>query len=139
MHFAKKPDRAWIEQKWAEVWDALEQSGIDGDILGLVTSVAGDEGRPDVKKAVNKAKELCAGVNWGDLIKREFVIAERIAAPRPDYLLMARGAQGSGEANSSGLAAIFKQLALLSRDGEISTSKRHKVSIRPMARGRGAP
>ncbi|MDO8632506.1 MAG: hypothetical protein Q7R41_18645, partial [Phycisphaerales bacterium] len=36
VHAAKNPERAWIDKKWSEVFQALKESGIDRDVISLV-------------------------------------------------------------------------------------------------------
>ena len=90
MHFADNPERAWIEQRWEDVWDTLAESGIDKDILAIVSALGGESGQAEIQTVVDTVKEILGGVRWGDLVKREFVFAERIGKPMPEYLALVR-------------------------------------------------
>lgn len=129
MHYVHNPERQWVEEQWAKVWDALVKSGIDKDILSLVSGVAGDKGQDGIGDAVDTAKELLGRVRWGDLCKSEFVLAERIGAPFPEYLMLTRGAASTGEANAKGLASIMAHFASMSDAVQVTPSTDRGVSI----------
>lgn len=42
VHGAHNPERAWIEEEWAEVWSALKASGIDQDVISIILSAVED-------------------------------------------------------------------------------------------------
>jgi len=118
VHAAHNPERAWIEQQWAGVFDALKNSGIDRDITTLVMSALSDEDRAKAEATIEKVTKLLRGVHWGDLTKHEFLFAEGIS-PTPygyGYVFLVRGAENSGGSNSAGLVAILKEIAALSPD-----------------------
>ena len=118
LHGVDNPDRAWIEQQWVEVFDALKNSGIDRDITTLVMSALTDEDRAKAEETIQKVTSLIRGVNWGDLAKHEFLFAEGIS-PSPygyGYVAMVRGAENSGGPNAAGLVAILKEIVALNPD-----------------------
>ncbi len=129
LHFVKNPEREWLDAKEREVWRALQNSGIDKDILSLIASVAGEEERAQVEGAIAKAHELLGGVQWDTLASRELVIAERVKAPLPDWAVLARGAEGSGEANAKGLAGILGYLDSILEAVEVVAETRGNVQI----------
>jgi len=112
IHAAENPDAAWIEKKWCEVWDALASSGIDADITKLIYSALSEEDRATTQAAVEKWTELGRRVNWGDLLRKEMVFAERLSSTKIgfDYIFIAQGAEKSGEGNYAGLAALLKEI-----------------------------
>jgi len=118
VHAAHNPDRAWIEQQWSEVFDALKNSGIDRDITTLVMSALTDEDRAKADATIQRVTNLIRGVTWGDLIGKEFAFAEGITPSSSGYgyLLLARGTENSGGPNAAGLVAILKEIAALSPD-----------------------
>ncbi|MFH1108634.1 MAG: hypothetical protein V1790_05485 [Planctomycetota bacterium] len=132
VHAADNPDRAWVEQQWAEVFDALKNSGIDRDITSLVMSALTDEDRAKVDAAIQKVTSLIRGVNWGDLAKHEFLFAEGIS-PSPygyGYVAMVRGAENSGGPNAAGLVAILKEIVALSPEHlRLSESKMRDADV----------
>ncbi|MEK6674028.1 MAG: hypothetical protein AABZ47_00065 [Planctomycetota bacterium] len=111
IHYVDNPERKWIDEQWAEVWDALKASGIDKDVLGLVFGMMNEQQKGQTEAALAKAQELLGKVCWSDLVAKEVVISERIGPPVPDYVFLARGADGSGEANAKGLASILEYIA----------------------------
>lgn len=123
IHFAHNPERAWLEKEWAEVWDELAKSGVDKDLLNLVTGLLSDEDRSKTEATIKKSRELLSGVDWNALFDREVVISERIGPPLPHYALMTRGAEGSGEKNAKGLAAILEYLVSFSDKVKLEQEK----------------
>ncbi|MDO8632837.1 MAG: hypothetical protein Q7R41_20330, partial [Phycisphaerales bacterium] len=77
-----------------------------------------------------KVTALLKGVNCGDMIDNEFVFAERPGTGQFgfDYIMVARGAPGSGEANSVGLVAILKEAAS-TFGGSVNQSKLHDIDV----------
>lgn len=116
IHAVDNPDRAWIDQQWAEVFDAFKNSGIDGDITKLVMSALTDEDRAKADATIQKVTSLIRGVSWGDLIGKEFAFAEGVSPTSTGYgyVLLARGTENSGGPNAAGLVAILKEIAALS-------------------------
>lgn len=112
VHHATNPDRAWIDQKWSEVFDALKKTGVDKDLMTLVMSAVNETDRAKAKDSIDKVTNLVRGVSWSDLAKQEFAFAEGLGSAKDGYgyLLLARGAEGSAQANFAGLSAILKAL-----------------------------
>lgn len=129
IHAVENPERAWIQQQWSGVWDAFSRSGIDKDLIGLCLSLVDETDRASAEESIQRGRDLIAGVRWGDLIGREVMVAERVAAPIPDWLMMARGREGSGESNAKGLAAILAQIDSLIDAVELVTEKRNDVEV----------
>jgi len=130
IHFVENPERAWLDEKWSKVWDAFHKSGIHEDVAGLIFGSMEAADRGKVEATIAEAKGLLARVRWEDLIRREFVFAERIAPPFPSYLLIVRGAEGSGDANSKGLAAILTYLiAMTNGKAEITAKNLDDVDV----------
>lgn len=131
IHAADNPDRAWVEQQWAEVFGALKNSGIDRDITTLVMSALSDEDRAKAEATIQKVTTLVRGVNWGDLARKEFVFSEGITPTTSayGYVLLARGAENSGQMNITGLVTILKEVAALSDKIKLVESKRNDVEL----------
>jgi len=131
IHAADNPDRAWVEQQWAEVFDALKNSGIDRDITTLVMSALSDEDRAKAEATIQKVTTLVRGVSWGDLARKEFVFSEGITPTTYayGYVLLARGAENSGQMNITGLVTILKEVAALSDKIKLVESKRNDVEL----------
>ena len=129
IHAAENPERAWIEQRWAEVIDALKNSGIDRDITTLVFSVMPEDDRVKAEAAIEKVTGLIRGVSWGDLARREFVFAEGITPTTYGYgyVLLARGTENSSQGNITGLVNILKEVAALSEKIKLVESKRNEI------------
>jgi hypothetical protein len=131
LHAAYNPDRAWVEQQWAEVFDALKNSGIDRDITTLVMSALSDEDRAKAEATIQKVTTLVRGVSWGDLARKEFVFSEGITPTTSayGYVLLARGMENSGQGNITGLVTILKEVAALSNTIKLVESKRNDVEL----------
>lgn len=113
MQFANNPETAWLDERWARVWDALKNSGLDRDATSLIFSLFGDEDRLKVEAGLEKATTLLKGVHWSDLCAEEFAFAERAVPSQPmfDYMMVCRGKPGSAAQNIAGLAAVLQELA----------------------------
>ena len=131
VHHVENPERVWIQERWAEVFAAVADSGIDRDVTSMVLSLVGEESRTDVEASIDRATKLIRQVRWGDLIQREFLFAERISQTQLGgaYLLLARGAPGSGEQNFAGVTAILGEVAAMSGCAHISESSQHGVQL----------
>ncbi len=113
VHAVKNPERAWIDQQWEGVFDALAKSGIQKDLVSMVMSVIPEAKRGEAQATVDKVTTLLNGVQWGKLVENEFVFAERFAptALWIDYIFIAQNSPGSAESNFAGIAAILKEAA----------------------------
>ncbi len=129
VHGVHNPERAWIDQEWGEVWDALKQSGVHNDILEMVMSMVGTEQRVEAEAHISKVSQLLAGVRWGDLLGQEVVFARGLSLPILDPMLLARGASDSAEANTKGLVAILEYLASFSEAVSVETLQIHGVDV----------
>ncbi len=116
MHFAHNPQSEWITEEWTRVWNAFRESNVASDALKLVLSFIPDHNRQEAEAAIDKITTLLNSVAWGDLASLELAFGERVsdAMPGYDYILLARGAPGSGSRNRSALANILKEIAALS-------------------------
>lgn len=131
IHHADNPERAWIEQQWGAVFDALKNSGIDRDITTLVMSALTDEDRVKADATIQKVTSLISGVSWGDLIRKEFAFAEGVSPTSSSYgyVLLARGTENSGQTNITGLVTILKEIASLDESIKLIESKRNDVEL----------
>jgi hypothetical protein len=137
VHVVDNPDRAWIDQQWSEVIDAFKNSGIDRDITSLILSLMSDEDRAKAQTTIDKVTTLLRGVRWGDLVKHEIVFAEGVS-PTPTgygYVVLTRGAEGSGAANLAGFVAILKEIAALSPKFALTESKVEQIEVWTMRLG----
>lgn len=117
VHTVDNPERAFIQQQWGEVWQAVKNARLDeGIVLGL--SNADGEQKQSVKTTFSKIYALIDGVAWGDLVAKETVFAERRARSGVgyDYVFLARGAEGSGAGNFAALAQLMEESAPMLRD-----------------------
>ncbi|MBI1827341.1 MAG: hypothetical protein HY287_13505 [Planctomycetes bacterium] len=115
IHGVHNPEREWINHQWDGVIDAFKASGIDKDLMKLGMSVLDADSRGKVQAQIDKTTQLLNGVHWCDLIEQEVVFTEHFSADASgfsfEYMLIMRGKEGSGEANSRGLAGIVKEVA----------------------------
>lgn len=124
MNGAGNPERAWLDQQWAEVFDSLRATGIDQDIVSLLLATADDESRADAKAGIDKWGGLIHAIGWQEMMAEEIAFAERFA-PGPvgaEYFVLARGKAGTAEKNMAGLIALLTEITALS-DGATLTSR----------------
>ncbi len=135
VHAVSNPEREWIDAQWAEVFDALANSGIDQDIFSMILGLVED--REAAEATLNRLTERFKAVAWGDLVAKEFVLSERLGVltegaktiPAPNYFALARGKPGTTDANMAALVGIFKELSELSEDISVSESKTQGVEV----------
>jgi len=106
IHFVHNPERAWLEAKWTEVWEALKATGIGKDLLTLIMNQIGEQDRAKAEELLASSMDLLAGVRWDDLIGKEIVFTERLGVP-PEYIVLMRGTPDSGKENVKGLVDIM--------------------------------
>ncbi len=134
IHSVHNPERAWIDAEWDKVWTALCESGIDKDVAKLAEPFLSEEARSDIQHAIEKTTMLAKGVRWCELVQKEFVFAERLAAGGTefrgmnfDYIVLTRGAPDAVEANATGLLAILQEIVKLGPSLGLVESKRGNV------------
>ncbi len=113
LNFVENPENAWIEQEWDEVCDAFHKSGIQKDVISLVTSMASEEDRAGLEASIENMTNLVKQVAWRDMFAVETAFSMRMAKlPVPyDYITLMRGKAGSGKENLAALSAIAKEVA----------------------------
>lgn len=115
VHSVTNPERAWLDARWSEIFAELKKTGVDQDFIKLFMSMLGDSERATAHATMDKVLALLQGVQWCDLVDKEFVFAERPSGSMLgfDYILVVQGKAGSAEANIAGLVAIFKEATSL--------------------------
>lgn len=112
------PERTFLYDYWNEVFEALAQSGIGGDMLELFNTLLGGEQQAEIERLKARATQLLDGVDWDQLGGGEFAFAERFGWPMevpgggtvlgpPDMVLMFRGSGDGVARNYDGLTAIL--------------------------------
>lgn len=117
-------ERQFLDGYWSEVLDALKQSGLRDDLMGLVGSLLGSDGKQAVEfeQLRERASRLLAGVDWEQLDAKEFVFAERFVPPTqisseeppimmPNMVWLLRGNSEGTAKNYEGLVAILEGIA----------------------------
>ncbi|MBU0640737.1 MAG: hypothetical protein KKB50_17880 [Planctomycetes bacterium] len=124
MYTAQRPntERDFIDGYWGEVFEALDNSGVGGDVMSLVGSLLGSEQAAEVQRLKDRALELIEGVDWKKLEGTESAFAQKFVPPtdlsnqRPpifvaDMVWIMRGSREGAEHNHAGLVAILDALA----------------------------
>ncbi|UCC30132.1 MAG: hypothetical protein JSU86_18280, partial [Phycisphaerales bacterium] len=114
------PERDFLDPYWGEVFEALGQSGIGGDLLDLLGSLLGADQKAEVERIKERATQLLAGVDWKGLAAKETAFAERLPLPMrlpnrgvvmmPDMLWLLRGTGKGAAQNFEGLTAILEAM-----------------------------
>lgn len=110
IHAVNNPERAWVDAQWERVWDSFMQSGALDEVKTMFMGQLGEEDRAQAEQVSATFLKLFEAVDWGKQFGGEFVYAQRLTFPVPDYLLLMRPAEGTAEANAKGMADIFKWL-----------------------------
>lgn len=114
IHFVENPDRAFIQEQWAEVWQAAKSARLDQDVMRMLQEVYSRAHKP-TQASFDQTKNLLDGIAWADLVARETVFAERRARSGIgyDYLFLARGTEGSAVSNFEGLTKLIQDISLM--------------------------
>jgi hypothetical protein len=78
------PERAFLEQHWNKVWEALKASKIPQDLLDLALTAADEEQQALISELHARFGERIAAVDWKGLVGGESAFAERL--PRLRFL-----------------------------------------------------
>lgn len=115
VHAVHNPEREWIDQQWASVFETAKQSGIDKDLAALFFEVIGPERRAEIEPKLERILNILRSVRWTDLCNQEFVVAERLSSGSLafDYIFLTRAAEGTGEAHFTTLEALLKELSTM--------------------------
>ncbi|MCP4590839.1 MAG: hypothetical protein GY842_08840 [bacterium] len=115
------PERAFIDEYWDDVLNALAETGIGDDVMELIGSFLDAEQQAEVDRLKRRTTELLAAVDWDDLDAKEMVFAERLGPPTiigergmvmmPDMVWLFRGSVEGAARNFEGLAAILDGFA----------------------------
>jgi hypothetical protein len=130
IHHVRNPEREWLDEQWAEVFEAIKQSGVQQDLASLVMSAVGEQHRDDTQATLDKWGALIQSVRWGDLIHEEIAFAERLGRSKEmpaEYFLLMRGKKGTGEPNIKALTQLLEELASLSE--KVSVTKRNQKGV----------
>lgn len=119
------PECEWICAKKAKIIDALWDSGIHRDVLGIILSAVPKERLEETQATLDNFSGLAQAVRWTDLLGGEIAFAERITnGPVPyEYIFLARGSHGSNQSNAKAIAALMEELAGLAEKLLFSESK----------------
>jgi hypothetical protein len=105
------PERAWVDEQYMQVWDALCNTGIHNDVINLVMSEVPEEQKGMVNQQMEAATKLFGSVDWEAMVSGEVVFAERLQAPMPDYIMLTRSNAATASANATKIADIMKWIA----------------------------
>lgn len=121
IHNKHNSERDFIDTYWQEVYDALRESGVTSDFMGLLSSNIPEEAQAEIDQFKEKVSKLIEGVAWSELASKEMVFAMRTPTPRregsnftvlpPDQLWLLRGEDGAAEKNYAGFVAILTAIA----------------------------
>ena len=122
---APNPECEWICAKKAKIIDALWDSGIDRDVMGIILSVIPEEHLAETQATLDNFSGLAQAVRWTDLFGGEIAFAERITdGPIPyEDIFLARGSNDSNKSNAKAIAALMEELAGLTEKLVFSESK----------------
>ena len=106
-HCWRTPERDQLVEHWDKIIAALKTCGIDQEFRRAVEAAIPQEKKPTFDKKWDEISAVFGAVEWFDLIRNEFVIAERFEAAVPDFMLIARPDPKTFNQNVNGLIAIF--------------------------------
>jgi tetratricopeptide (TPR) repeat protein len=115
------PEREFLDRYWGEVLDALCQSGVGDDAMELLGSLLGAKKAAEFERLKERASQLAAGVDWGQLVGKELVFTERFSPPTllrdvegpammVEMVWLCRGSSAGAAKNYQGLVAILEAM-----------------------------
>ncbi len=115
------PERAFLDDYWNEVFDALLESGVGDDVLALIDPLLGANQKAEFDRLRERATQLLDGVDWDKLGTKESAFAERLPPPMrigdrgavmmPHFVVLLRGSSEGAAKNFEGLTAILEAMA----------------------------
>ncbi|MCH7870549.1 MAG: tetratricopeptide repeat protein [Planctomycetes bacterium] len=138
------PEREFLEEYWAEVWDTLKKTGVIEDGLELILSALDDEQREEVNRIKERFTELIAGGDWKALTSGQVAFGERlspmpfgpknIAMGPPDFVVMFRSTDSIAQKNFKAMSDILKAAVdeintAANEDLKIEQTTRHKADL----------
>ena len=108
------PERKFLEEHWARVWKALDESGIAGDVWEMISDAMSDEQAEQVDQLSKRFGDLWKAVDWDALLKNEMVHAGRYVMPVSgspyEGVLMGRSTVEKTQANYTAIKALLAEL-----------------------------
>ena len=108
------PERDFLDNHWAEVWEAFEDSGVIDDVLDILPILLGAEEQAELERLMDRAVTVVEAVDWAALGGSEFLFAERMPTEfdlkqgfMPEMVWLFQGKSEGIEANFDKLVAIF--------------------------------
>lgn len=110
------PERDFIDQYWGEVFAAVEESGLGGDLWALIGSLVG-ETQTEVERLKELGTKLLEGVDWGEFGGEEHACAmrmpklnESMTTGGAEILAVLRETEAGAAKNFAGLVAMLDTL-----------------------------
>lgn len=107
------PERDFLDQYYARVFDAVTKCGAIDEIWELITSTQDPDAVEQADAMIDKANKLLHGVEWGELFKHEFVYVGRVGFPAWEHAAIGRGPDAMIEKNFAGLKSIITEIVKL--------------------------
>lgn len=115
---APNPERDFLRSYWAEVGEALKQSGVGDDLRALLGSLINAEEQAEVDRIEARLRELFQGVDWQSLGDGGMAFAERmnqltevsgggLHTGPPDMVWLLPGKKEAAATNFAGLTALL--------------------------------
>ena len=108
------PERDFLDNHWAEVWEAFEDSGVIDDLLDILPILMGEEEQAELERLMDRAVTVVEAVDWAALGGSEFLFAERMPTEfdlkqgfMPEMVWLFQGNSEGIEANFDKLVAIL--------------------------------
>ncbi|MFH0946620.1 MAG: hypothetical protein V2A76_15610, partial [Planctomycetota bacterium] len=114
------PERAFLADKWAEVYEEFAASGIVEELANLALSKMGQQLQAEAERVMGRFTELFAEVEWGAMGAGEVAFAERFGPQDmtspfpiigfPDYVVLFRIDPDVAAKNFAGMRSILDAL-----------------------------
>ena len=134
------PEREFLADEWAEVYEEFEASGIVGELADLALSRMGQQLQAEAERVVGRFTGLFGEVEWGALGAGEVVFAERFNSPEmtgpfpiigfPDFVLLFRIDPELAASNFTGMSSILGAMV-----EEINGAAGTRFALDPDSRG----
>lgn len=101
----------FLDRQTARVFQAIKDAKFENDIKKLIKDLsAGDLEEAKFEEHWQQMNDLCAGVNWSTLFKREFAFGMKQGFPNSEFVFLFQPPAESIGKDFDGLAAMVKTL-----------------------------
>jgi hypothetical protein len=108
-HSVHNPEREFLSRHWARVLDAVDESQLGLKLQTQIAQLLPEAERANFVTVWNRTAELLSTVQWRRLCDKEFVVAARMGAILPEFILLGRTDPDLAERNFQAFSTLLLQ------------------------------